>query len=153
MGFLKRAVTTTVAALALGACASRAGEPEEAVVNPNEQVVLAFIQAWSRLDPAELATFFTEDGVYHNMPAQPVQGRAQIEGFIGGFTAAWTETSWEVLNVVSSGDVVIAERIDHTHAGEKSVDLPVVGVFEMEGGKIKVWRDYFDLATYTRGMS
>jgi limonene-1,2-epoxide hydrolase len=28
------------------------------------------------------------------------------------------------------------------------VVVPVAGVFEISGGKIKAWRDYFDLATY-----
>jgi limonene-1,2-epoxide hydrolase len=32
------------------------------------------------------------------------------------------------------------------------VDLPCAGVFEMQGGKIKVWRDYFDLGTYVKAM-
>jgi hypothetical protein len=36
---------------------------------------------------------------------------------------------------------------------DKAVDLPCTGVFEMENGKIKVWRDYFDLTTYIKGMS
>jgi len=54
---------------------------------------------------------------------------------------------------MSSGNVVIAERLDRTRAGEKSVDLPCVGVFELEAGKIKIWRDYFDLATYHRGLA
>jgi limonene-1,2-epoxide hydrolase len=30
------------------------------------------------------------------------------------------------------------------------VDLPCLGVFEMTGGKIKEWRDYFDLSTFMR---
>ena len=38
----------------------------------NEQVIQEFIAAWSRLDPVELASFFTEDGIYHNMPTGPV---------------------------------------------------------------------------------
>ena len=118
----------------------------------NERVIVDFIEAWSRLDATELASFFTEDGIYHNMPAQPVQGRANVEGLIRGFSAAWTETTWDVLNIMSSGNVVIAERLDRTKAGDKSVDLPVVGVFELEEGKIKVWRDYFDQGTYTRAM-
>ena len=118
----------------------------------NERVIVDFIEAWSRLDPVELASFFTEDGIYHNMPTQPVQGRANVEGLIRGFSAAWTETTWDVLNIMSSGNVVIAERLDRTKAGDKSVDLPVVGVFELEEGKIKVWRDYFDQGTYTRLM-
>lgn len=119
----------------------------------SERIIIDFIGAWSRLDPAELASFFTEDGVYYNMPSAPVQGRENIEAFIRGFSADWTESSWDILTIMSSGDTVIAERLDRTKAGERSVDLPVVGVFELEGGKIKVWRDYFDLSTYTRAMN
>ncbi|MDH3687542.1 MAG: nuclear transport factor 2 family protein, partial [Myxococcales bacterium] len=112
-----------------------------------------FIEAWSRLDPAELAGYFAEDGVYHNIPTGPVAGRENVQNMIAGFIAAWTETEWEILNLVSAGDVVIAERVDHTKAGDKNVDLPCTGVFEMENGKIRVWRDYFDLGTYVKGMS
>ena len=121
-------------------------------MHDNERIVREFIAAWSRLDPAELAGYFAEDGVYHNMPMGPVAGRANVEQLIRGFTAAWTETTWEVLHLVCDGDVVIAERLDRTRAGEKSVDLPCVGVFELEGGKIKVWRDYFGRAPSTRGL-
>jgi limonene-1,2-epoxide hydrolase len=53
---------------------------------------------------------------------------------------------------VARGEVVIAERVDRTKAGDKSVDLPCTGVFEMEEGRIKVWRDYFDLGTYMRAL-
>ena len=30
---------------------------------------------------------------------------------------------------------------------------PEIGVFELEGGKIKVWRDYFDLGAYQRALA
>jgi len=119
----------------------------------NERIIREFIEAWSRLDAKELAGYFTEDGVYHNMPVGPVAGRENLEKFIGGFIAPWTETTWDVLHIVAAGDVVIAERLDRTRAGEKSVDLPCVGVFELEAGKIKVWRDYFDMGTYQRGLA
>ena len=118
----------------------------------NEEVIRDFIQAWARLDPGELAGYFTEDGVYHNMPAAPVCGRDNVRAMIAGFIASWTETEWEVRHLISAGDVVVAERIDRTKAGDKAVDLPCAGVFEMEDGKIKVWRDYFDLGTYARAM-
>jgi len=126
--------------------------PEEELPVDNEKIIREFIAAWSRLDAAELAGFFAEDGVYHNMPAAPVAGRDNIEQMIGGFIAAWTETEWDVLNLVADGNLVIAERLDRTKAGEKGVDLPCTGVFELEEGKIKIWRDYFDMATYARGM-
>lgn len=119
----------------------------------NASIIREFIAAWSRLDASELAGYFTADGVYYNMPAQPVVGRENVERMIRGFIASWTETNWDVLNLVASGDVVIAERLDRTKAGDKTVDLPCVGVFEMQDGKIKVWRDYFDMATYGRAMA
>jgi limonene-1,2-epoxide hydrolase len=119
----------------------------------NEKIIREFIEAWSRLDADELCTYFTEDGVYHNMPTGPVEGRENVRKMIAGFISSWTQTEWDVLNLVSAGDVVIAERLDRTKAGDKGVDLPCAGVFEMEQGKIKVWRDYFDLTTYMKGMS
>jgi len=122
-------------------------------VEENERIIREFIEAWSRLDPVELAGYFTDDGVYHNMPMGPVAGRANVENLIRGFIATWTETTWDLRNILCAGDVVIAERLDRTRAGEKTADLPCVGVFELEGGKIKAWRDYFDFATYQRGMA
>lgn len=122
-------------------------------MNTNEKVIREFVGAWTRLDPKELAGYFTDDGMYHNMPISPVQGRENVEEFIRGFLSSWTETEWEIVNIASVGDLVIAERIDKTKAGKKSVNLPCVGVFELENGKIKAWRDYFDLDTFMKAMS
>lgn len=119
----------------------------------NVSVITDFIAAWSRLDPDELASYFTEDGCYHNIPVGPVAGREKVRDMIAAFTADWTATQWDLLNIVGSGDLVVAERLDRTQAGDRSVDLPCTGVFEMEDGKIKVWRDYFDMATFTKAMS
>jgi limonene-1,2-epoxide hydrolase len=119
----------------------------------NESIIRRFIAAWSRLDAKELAGYFTDDGVYHNIPAGPVAGRANVEALIRGFIASWTATEWEIRTLVSAGDVVVAERVDRTRAGAKAVDLPCVGVFEMQDGKIRAWRDYFDMGTYLRAMS
>ena len=135
----------------VGAPNSFAETSEESVTNV--QVVREFIEAWSRLDADELVTYFAEEGTYHNMPIAPVSGHANLRGFIGNFLKSWEKTDWEVLNIVAEGDLVIAERVDRTVVAGRQVDLPCVGVFEMEGGKIKVWRDYFDMATFTKGAS
>lgn len=119
----------------------------------NEEVVRAFVAAWSRLNVDELVDYFTPDGTYHNMMAKPVSGHDNLRRFIGGFIRGWSATDWEILNIVAHGDVVIAERVDRTQVGDKRVELPCCGVFEMSGGKIKVWRDYFDLATYTKAVA
>jgi limonene-1,2-epoxide hydrolase len=119
----------------------------------NEDVIRRFVEAWSRLDAKELSSFFTVDGIYHNMPIAPIVGREKVEEFIVGFSSSWTETTWDLLNISSRGNVVFAERLDRTRSGDKSVDLPCVGGFELEDGKIKVWRDYFDFATYGNAMA
>ena len=75
----------------------------------NEKIIREFVAAWSRLDPGELASYFTEDGVYHNMPTAPVGGRENVQKMIAGFIATWTATQWDVLNLVSAGDVVIVD--------------------------------------------
>jgi limonene-1,2-epoxide hydrolase len=122
-------------------------------MSDNERIVRDFIDTWPSLDVEKIVSFFAEDGVYHNMPIAPIAGRAALRPFIAAFLKDWTKTNWDVLNIASAGDVVIAERVDHIHVGDKTVDLPCCGVFELENGKIKVWRDYFDLATYTKALA
>ena len=118
----------------------------------NAQIVRDFIAAWSRLDAEELASYFAEDGVYHNIPTAPVAGREKVRKFIESFSASWRGTEWEVVNLAVAGNVVFAERVDRTRVGEKRVELPCCGVFELENGKIKVWRDYFDLSTFLKAV-
>lgn len=119
----------------------------------NEQVIRDFIDAWPRLDVQEIVGFFAEDGVYHNMMLDPVKGREALTGFIGGFVNGWSDVKWDLLNISSSGNLVFAERVDRMKVGGNQVALPCCGVFEMEGGKIKVWRDYFDLATFSKAAA
>jgi len=121
-------------------------------MNTNVEIIQDFIMAWSRLDATELAEYFTEDGTYHNMPLGPISGKESVQGFIAAFLKNWTQTEWEVLNIFGQGDIVIAERLDKTQLGDTVVNLPCCGVFEMQDGKIKVWRDYFDMATYTSAL-
>ena len=122
-------------------------------MSDNVQTIKAFIAAWSNLDVDELVGYFCEDGIYYNMPAQPVQGHEKLKLFIEGFIAKWTKTTWETLNIIGEGNLVIVERLDRTEVGDIKVDLPCCGVFEMEEGKIKIWRDYFDMGTYTKPFS
>ncbi len=112
-----------------------------------------FCAAWSRLDVEELMTYFADEPVYHNMPGPPARGRDAVRKTIEAFLKGWQKTRWEIVNIAAAGHVVFAERVDRTDTGGRHVDLPLVGVFEIRDGKIAAWRDYFDLATYTRAVS
>lgn len=119
----------------------------------NEKIIREFVAAWSRLDADELASYFSEDGSYHNIPSSAVQGRDNIQQFIAGFIRPWESTDWEIVSLLAEGDVVVVERLDKTVVAGSAINLPCFGYFELEDGKIKVWRDYFDLATYTSALT
>lgn len=123
------------------------------MAHDNASIVREFIQAWSSLDAEKIVGYFCDDGCYHNMPLDPVSGRSNILEFVQGFLTTWTATEWEIVTIVADGNIVVAERIDKTKTTAGNVDLPCVGVFEMQQGKIKMWRDYFDMATYTNAMN
>ncbi|MBV1906280.1 MAG: nuclear transport factor 2 family protein [Pseudomonadales bacterium] len=118
----------------------------------NIDTIKDFVTAWSRLDAKELVEYFTEDGIYHNMPIGPVAGKDKLLEFITVFLKDWAKTEWELINISESGNVVFTERVDRTQIGKKLVELPCCGIFEMQDGKISAWRDYFDMATYTRAL-
>ena len=74
------------------------------------------------------------------------------ERIIRDFIAAWSRLDADEIVGFFADDLVMVERLDRTEAGDRKVDLPCCGVFEMRDGRIQVWRDYFDMATYTRAM-
>jgi limonene-1,2-epoxide hydrolase len=132
-----------------GARARRDSE-EEPMSADNERLIRDFCAAWSRRDIDELLAFFAEDAVYHNMPLAPAQGRAAIRQVMEFFVPPAQAIVFELRAIASVGTVVFTERLDRFVIGGKSVELPVAGVFEVEAGKIRAWRDYFDMATWTR---
>lgn len=116
----------------------------------NVDLVRRFCETFAGRDTDALLEFFTEDAVYHNMPMQPVQGKAAIRPVLEMFLKPAEKVAFEILTIAEAGDVVLTERIDRFVIGGKSVDLPLCGVFEVNDGKIAAWRDYFDMATWTR---
>jgi limonene-1,2-epoxide hydrolase len=124
--------------------------------NPIE-VVRRFCAAWSdNVGAAELAAFFTDDAVYHNIPLAPVTGREAIANTIASFIrpgAPGIETiEFRVINIAANGPVVMTERVDVFRLPGRSFELQVMGTFEVRDGKINAWRDYFDQNQFTSRM-
>ena len=89
--------------------------------------------------------FFADDAVYHNIPVDPVTGVDAIRSTIAGFTGGVDSVEFRVRNIVADGNVVLTERVDVFVTPAKTISLPVMGAFEVAGGKIAAWRDYFDM--------
>jgi len=117
-----------------------------------ERIVRDFCAAFARREPRELLGFLAPDALYHNLPLAPVTGHAAIEGVLRAFLAPCTACEFELRAVATSGSTVLTERVDRfTRADGRRIELPVMGAFEVGAdGKIHAWRDYFDLATWTR---
>lgn len=122
-------------------------------MNDAEALVREFCDAWSKLDADLLTGYFTDDAVYHNIPMAPLEGKEAINAFLAGFLAGVTTAEFTMLNVVSSGDVVMTERVDAFTLNGRHGAFPVMGIFEVKGGKIAAWRDYFDMALVTAFLS
>jgi limonene-1,2-epoxide hydrolase len=118
-----------------------------------ESIVREFCAAWSRLDVDEIAGYFTDDAVYHNIPLQPLHGRDAIRDFLTGFLAGASSAEFRMNNIVASGNLVMTERVDAFSIGGREIAIPVAGVFEISDGKIAAWRDYFDMAPVTAFLS
>jgi len=127
----------------------------ETDVSKNEQTVNDFIAAFGRMDMEALMNFFTEDAVYHNIPWPPATGKAEIRKVLQSFTKdmGMTSAKFEVRFQVSKGNIVMNERVDYIGVKDKKIGLPVFGVFEVENGKIKAWRDYFDAETFNKELA
>src|SRR5689334_6576736 len=102
-----------------------------------EAVVRDFCRAVERRDVAALVDFFTDDAVYHNSP-------------LTQFIAPATKVEFELVGLATSGATVFTERVDRFVINGKTIALPVMGAFEITSdGKIRAWRDYFDMQQFT----
>ena len=116
-------------------------------------LVRRFCDAWAVGDYEALLGYFTDDAVYHNIPLDPVQGVDAIRATIAGFTGGVDKIEFRVRHLVAEGDVVLTERVDVFVGGGRSIELPVMGTFEVKDGKIAAWRDYFDMNQFMSQMS
>lgn len=118
-----------------------------------ETTVAEFCQAWARLNIDQVMDFFTEDAAYHNIPLPVATGKAAIRKTIEGLLKGTTWLEFKILHTASAGNVVMNERVDSFEVKGKRMSLPVAGVFETTpDGKIKAWRDYFDMKMFTDQM-
>jgi limonene-1,2-epoxide hydrolase len=112
----------------------------------NEKIVADFCDSWKRMNVDEMLGYFTDDAVYHNIPIDPLKGKSEIRKGLHQFAGMLKAVEIKIVNRVAAGNLVITERIDTMVMPDgKRMDLPVAGVFELRGGKISAWRDYFDM--------
>lgn len=112
------------------------------------EIVKTFLGALEPLDYDMALTFVAADCEYTNPPPfGTVHGPAGMRALLEPFFAPTLKNEFGVLREAVNGAVVVLERLDRHRLADKWVELPVTGVFEVHGGLITYWRDYFDVAT------
>jgi len=121
-------------------------------MSDNTQIVQNFIAAWNDVDLEAIMAYFASDAVYHNIPMEEARGVDAIRSLIAGFVGMATAIDWRVHQIAeTSRGTVLTERTDRFEVAGRWIEIRVMGTFELAGGKITAWRDYFDLAPSVAG--
>lgn len=104
------------------------------------------LDAWSALDAQAVMEHFALDAVWDDPSHGPISGRENIGRAVAGYVSRMRHAEMEIRHLLASDDVVMTERVDHFTFDGRPVAAPIMGVFEVTGGKITAWRDYFDMS-------
>jgi limonene-1,2-epoxide hydrolase len=111
-----------------------------------EDVVNEFIARVVAMDLDAACELVADDLEYDNVPMGKNHGPEGLKAFLGAIARSVAQVEFVVHRQAAQGDLVLNERTDRFLVGDRWIDLPVAGVFELRDGKIVLWRDYFDMA-------
>lgn len=117
-----------------------------------EQIVDEFVRRLTSHDLDGALELMADDVEYDNVPLGKNLGKEATRTFLAAMDGA-DEVVFVTHRQVAAGVLVLNERTDRFRIGDKWMDLPVAGVFEVRDGLITLWRDYFDMATFNSEMA
>jgi len=122
-------------------------------VQKPEDIVNSFIAKIEARDLDAALEHVSEDCYYDNVPIGDMNGKADMLKFLSGLLKGEGPVEFEVVRQTCSGNTVMNERLDRFNtASGRSIELPVMGVFEINEGLITFWRDYFDNGMFLRQL-
>lgn len=125
--------------------APQAGSPSP------QSVVTAFLDAMVMQDHDTIAQLLAPDLRYTNVSLPTIKGGSRVAKLIRKTLREGRQFEVQVHSIASSGETVLTERTDVLKIGPLHVAFWVCGTFEVQDGRITVWRDYFDWLDFTRG--
>jgi limonene-1,2-epoxide hydrolase len=116
----------------------------------NARVVETFLYALQDQDFDTAEASLADNIVWENVGYPTMRGRKRI---VGIFRRGQGRVGFEVKfhRIAAEGNAVLTERTDALIFGPVRMQFWVCGVFEVHGGKITLWRDYFDLFDVVKG--
>ena len=115
-----------------------------------QSIVEDFIAAWNRNDLETAFGMMADDIIWDNIPMGPVQGVEGCKALMGQFPPI-EGIEFVTHHILANGNIVMTERTDKFLIGGKWRAIRLMGIFELnDAGKIKHWRDYFDMVEFQR---
>jgi limonene-1,2-epoxide hydrolase len=117
---------------------------QTSTVAGNALVVETFLNALQDLDLTTADALLDDDLVYQNVGFPTLRGRTRVMKVMRGMEG---RMGFEVKfhRNVAEGSTVLNERTDAIVLGPLRLQFWVCGVFEVQDGRITLWRDYFDM--------
>jgi limonene-1,2-epoxide hydrolase len=124
------------------------------VTKSPEQIVRAFCAGIGNRDAAAMAALLADDVEALNVGFELYRGKRAVLDHYAAPGGVWSvfpdRVDFRIRNLGVAGDRVYTERVDVLSREGREARLPVLGVFEIEGGKIRAWREYFDMGLCRR---
>lgn len=118
-----------------------------------EQVVRTFCANVSTRDLSTIEPLLADDVVFMNVGLEIYRGKQAVLDHFGpnGVWDMFPDTfEFRIRNLGASENRVYTERVDVVGANGYDAPLPLLGIFEVDNGKIKQWRDYSDMTMVRR---
>ncbi|WP_207222902.1 limonene-1,2-epoxide hydrolase family protein [Herbihabitans rhizosphaerae] len=115
-------------------------------------IVASFLSALEDNDLAAALDLLAEDAQWINVSLPAVRGRDRIARLLRLLIAARVGFRVHVHHAAAEGGVVLTERTDALGRGRFEHRFWVYGRFEIEDGRITVWRDSFDWLDIVVGL-
>ncbi len=120
----------------------------------NRKLIEDLWQTLYRHDFDGVGAFFAEDGLYEDVPTPDAGavGPANVAKRLRIGLEPIEKSVHHIHRMVAEGDTVVTEHTEDWHFGTgEVVSLPFVTIHVVEDGKVKLWRDYWDLGTLMNG--
>ncbi|MDT5187139.1 MAG: limonene,2-epoxide hydrolase [Mycobacterium sp.] len=115
----------------------------------NSRTVETFLYALQDEDFDTADSVLADNIVWQNVGVLTLRGRERIvKLFRRGQGRAGFEV--KINRIAANGNAVLTERTDALIFGPLRLQFWVCGVFEVHGGRITLWRDYFDMFDFTK---
>jgi limonene-1,2-epoxide hydrolase len=127
----------------LAACAPRLSATDREKLATARQMV----DAWNAQDWDQMFDLFATDGILHSMMSEPIVGREEIRARLTDLLDGIEHIELQIVNMGIVDDVVVLERVDDFVYQGRHSRVPVVGIMQIQDGKVSEWREYYDQAS------